>query len=479
MWRKLKLGEAELTYEDSMKYLGVTLQRKLTWGLHVHDRITKCTKLMNLANAAIGQKWGFNPERALWVYTALARSVSTYGAIAWSQSITGTIKTKLGKLQRKALLSMTASMRSTPTTGMEVVLGLIPLDLYTEQTGLSARARTRHSTPGTWDGVGTNLIGHRLRHDKILEKFYPRSLPVDQITPRRDWILNDEVVNPDLTLFTDGSKMECGTGAGWAVCCSDTIIAEDSFPLGHVASVFQAEVVAIEQGLKWINSNCLDKSKIIIRSDSQAAINAILSNTTNSRLVWECKQTLHSAKTNHDVALEWIKGHADHTGNELADYLARQGSSMDNLSVFPEVPVPYTYIKDKITQHFLKKWQSRYSSSTEANKTKVFFPYVDGKKIKRLAKEPRSNLNILVQVGTGHALVADHISHWIKIKNECKLCEESIESTEHLYFQCPRLELSRRMIAHGATTLEKRLIVFFSMPTLTKLFEERSRMCDT
>ena len=37
-WRKLKLGEAELTYEDSMKYLGVTLQRNLTWGLHVHER---------------------------------------------------------------------------------------------------------------------------------------------------------------------------------------------------------------------------------------------------------------------------------------------------------------------------------------------------------------------------------------------------------------------------------------------------------
>ena len=130
---------------------------------------------MNLANAAIGQKWGFNPERALWVYTALARSVSTYGAIAWSQSITGTIKTKLSKLQRKALLSMTASMRSTPTTGMEVVLGLIPLDLYTEKTGLSARARTRQSTPDTWDGVGTSFTGHRLRHDKILERFYPRT----------------------------------------------------------------------------------------------------------------------------------------------------------------------------------------------------------------------------------------------------------------------------------------------------------------
>ena len=54
-------------------------------------------------------------------------------------------------------------------------------------------------------------------------------------------------------------------------------------------------------------------------------------------------------------------------------------------------------------QYFLEKWQSRYSSSTDATKTKVFFPCVDGKKIKRLAlaKEKRNNLYILVQAGTG------------------------------------------------------------------------------
>ena len=478
-WRKVKLNGTELTFEDSMKYLGVTLQRGLTWSLHVHERVSKSTKVMNLANAAIGQKWGFNPERALWVYTALARSVSTYGAIAWSQYITGTISNKLSRLQRKALLSMTSSMRSTPTAGMEVVLGLIPLDLHTQKMGLNARLRTRYITPDTWDGVGKNINGHRLRHDKILEGICPKKLPIDYLTRRRDWIRSDKVEEPNLTLYTDGSKMNCGTGAGWAVCHNDTVIAEDSFPLGHVASVFQAEVIAIEQGLRWINLNCPDSLNIIVRSDSQAAINAILSTTTDSKLVWECKRTMHRVQTKHNIALKWIKGHADFTGNELADYLARQGSSMECHSVYPDIPVPIQEIKQSIAKHVELEWQKQYSGLGNVQKTKVFFPNVDGKKLKKLAKESKQRLNLLVQVGTGHALVANHLSHWIKIKDECALCEEGYESTEHLYFQCPRLELDRRGLAHCAITLEQKLITFFSMNTLEQLFQERSRMCKT
>ena len=45
-----------INYEDSMKYLGVTLQKSLCWSLHANDRVGKGTKIMNLANAAIGQK---------------------------------------------------------------------------------------------------------------------------------------------------------------------------------------------------------------------------------------------------------------------------------------------------------------------------------------------------------------------------------------------------------------------------------------
>ena len=122
------MNGTEVAYESNMKYLGVTLQSTLTRGLHVQERVKKATATINLANAANGQKWGFNPRRALWVYTAMARSVATYGALVWSSEINDTIKGRLTRLQRKAMLSMCHSMWSTPTQGMEVVLGLLPLD---------------------------------------------------------------------------------------------------------------------------------------------------------------------------------------------------------------------------------------------------------------------------------------------------------------------------------------------------------------
>ena len=176
------MSGTQLEYSDSMKYLGVTLQKQLSWHGQTRERVHKSIKTMNLANAAIGLKWGFNPERALWVYTAMARSVATYGSIVWSPYCDITIKNMLDKLQRKAMLCMTSSMRSTPTAGMEVVLGLLPLDLQAHSLGTSARLRNRESDLNVWDGVGDTGVGHRRHHDKILETVCPKQLPVDFMT---------------------------------------------------------------------------------------------------------------------------------------------------------------------------------------------------------------------------------------------------------------------------------------------------------
>ena len=111
----------------------------------------------------------------------------------------------------------------------------------------------------------------------------------------------------------------------------------------------------------------------------------------------------------------------------------------------------------------------------ECRQTKIFFPKVQGGKINKLAKLSKQKLNLLIQIGTGHALVAKHMSHWTNMETTCKLCEEGFESTEHLYFQCPKLELSRRELTQSTKTYEEKLIMFFSMKALTDLFEERAR----
>jgi hypothetical protein len=89
--------------------------------------------------------------------------------------------------------------------------------------------------------------------------------------------------------YTDGSKMHEGTGAGMYRSGSRK---GRSFSLGHHTTVFWAEVYAIKA---CIMEN-LDKGyigrNIYILPDSQAAIKALDSFQINSKLVWDCHQSL-------------------------------------------------------------------------------------------------------------------------------------------------------------------------------------------
>ena len=479
-WREVRMKNKALEYETNMKYLGVVLESRLNWRPHAYQRVSKGIKTMNLAHAAIGQKWGFNPERALWTYTAMARSVATYGAIVWSPYATKTIKDRLNALQRRVISNMSSCMRSTPTAGAEVIIGLMPLDLHAHELGTNARLRTRNTTVNKWDGLGINKRnGHRYEHDKILEKICPQGYPLDVITRTRDWNQNDEVENPDLTIYTDGSKIGEQTGSGWAACRGDTVLAEDSYHLGTEASVFQAEVIAIDHALRWVTENCENGTEVLIRSDSQSAINALFKTTTCSKVVMACKGILRTAKENHRIAIEWIKGHADHTGNELADMLAKKASHMKVDVAGPHIPVPLAGIKKKLKEYFVKEWQKRWNANEVCRTSKLIFPCVAGSKLKKTSKLSKSNLNLLIQAGTGHALVGHHVGKWIEdITDECELCLEGPESTDHLFFECPALERNRReILAEGQDNIVKVILKFFSLENVKEIFALKGRRC--
>jgi hypothetical protein len=69
-------------------------------------------------------------------------------------------------------------------------------------------------------------------------------------------------------------------------------IERETIPMGELATVFQAEVLAI---LKCVELQILNNTKdrsIYICSDSRAAISALAKTTTESSVVWDCVQAL-------------------------------------------------------------------------------------------------------------------------------------------------------------------------------------------
>jgi hypothetical protein len=71
----------EISFTDTVKYLGVTLDPKLNWKQHLLDKRKKFYSSMWVCRRAIGKTWEINPKIALWMYKAILLSKLLYAAI--------------------------------------------------------------------------------------------------------------------------------------------------------------------------------------------------------------------------------------------------------------------------------------------------------------------------------------------------------------------------------------------------------------
>ena len=82
---------------------------------------------------------------------------------------------KLKQMQRKILVAISGALRSTPTEAMEVIAGLIPLDLHIMELAARSRVRTKPLVKDRWDGIDGSqkgpgkVVGHRRYWDKFTE----------------------------------------------------------------------------------------------------------------------------------------------------------------------------------------------------------------------------------------------------------------------------------------------------------------------
>ena len=294
-WKTLKMDGRTIAYSDTLKYLGVTLSKQMSWTAHLKERNAKALKLMNWAKAVVGAKWGLTPERVLWVYTAMARPTITYGALVWAPTITQTAAKAFSKVQRLTLLGMSHAMRSTPTAGMEAALGLVPLDLFVEALATKARLRVRDLNKDTWDGIGTGKSkGHRRHWDDVLALSVPPNLPIDAVTRTQNWLVNKAVENPAVEIYTDGARAMEATGLGWVAYKDGEEVEHEAVSIGVDCTIFQAEMCAVTRGLMWLEeeSEKTDIKNALVLTDSQSVAKAIYAGLVRTKTTLECVQTL-------------------------------------------------------------------------------------------------------------------------------------------------------------------------------------------
>ena len=71
-----------------------------------------------------------------------------------------------------------------------------------------------------------------------------------------------------------------------------------------------------------------EKLSITFYSDSQASLSALNKLTIKSHTVEKCINTLNELGKKNKIHLRWVKAHVGIPGNEIADFLAKRGSSL-------------------------------------------------------------------------------------------------------------------------------------------------------
>ena len=118
----------QIKVEDTVKFLGVYLDERLTWKHHTDHIVKKCKTRINLMRSISGSSWGASKSSPMTIYRTLIRAVLDYGAIAYGAA-TEAQKRRLDSIQYQALRIATGAMTSTSLVALQVESGETPLQL--------------------------------------------------------------------------------------------------------------------------------------------------------------------------------------------------------------------------------------------------------------------------------------------------------------------------------------------------------------
>ena len=183
----LYLNGERLEFVESFKYLGVIFDRKLKWKIHIKTQIKKAKNSLMIGKRMIGKKWGLGPKQAYWLYTAIVRPMLMYGSLVWiAGAKSAVIKKELIKVQRLACVMITRAMRSTPTAGIEAMLGLEPLEITAMENAVAASIRIK--IQGGWKREDEDRLKD-FSHAKIIDDMIGANMELMQ---PQDKLLNTE-----------------------------------------------------------------------------------------------------------------------------------------------------------------------------------------------------------------------------------------------------------------------------------------------
>lgn len=138
--RGVTLEGIETEWKDSVKYLGLHLDRKLTYKVHIDYIVSRTEKMIRALYPLISRNSKLSTDNKLLIYKTMLRPSITYASPVWS-SCALTHRLRLQRLQSKTLKMMLGLHWRTSTDYVHAVSGVESLNDYLSKLNLKFWSR--------------------------------------------------------------------------------------------------------------------------------------------------------------------------------------------------------------------------------------------------------------------------------------------------------------------------------------------------
>ena len=483
---ELKIENSHIQFKDTIKFLGLVFDTHLNWKAHVAYIKNRCNSALNLIMKLAHTTWGARRSTLLMLYKALVVSRIDYGSPIYGSASKATLK-NLDPIHTRGLRLCSGAFRSSPNISVLCDSGEPPLSLHRDLVTMRSALKILSSDSPTkklFEKRDIFINNHEppfpIRANRLIESTnirvnlsqpfnYPPPWTLRKIeiclhltnlskksnfTPSRYKQYALEHINkkgPHYAIYTDGSKSLDGVGC--AAVSQDKI---SKFSLPKEASIFTAELTAIELALDIIKKQKNKNIRFVIYSDSRSALEALQGYTNKNTLISQVKKQLSKLYSNGSIIeLCWIPSHVGIGGNEMADAAAKSALKSPNLNI----KLPAKDLITEIKYIINKKWQNQWNGEPISNKLKQI---KDSVSLWESSNQNNRRVEvILTRLRIGHT----RLTHgWLMSTPhedipECTNCN-CILTVKHIFCECNRFN-RERILCFGRRPL-----------TLTEIFAE-------
>lgn len=461
----IRLNNAVLKEENTVKILGVTYDRKLKFHAHFRETKTRCLRMINVLKMLNNKRGGAHPSTMLNAYKSLVVSRFLFGSV-----ITHTQNKQcmqlLQVISNNALRLVLGLTKTTPIHAILAEACTWPCKSMFQFE--SAKFILKHIYKNTTIGQhirnlqccksinlcynqfdifknipvspticlkpsNLNVICHLCNYDKNAHAAANRAAAI-------------EVINTNIdksAAYTDASLNNDKVGIGIYLQKTQEQIC---FKINQSVSIKTAEIVAIMSAIKLLLR--MEERNFIIYTDSLSSCIA-LRNTIHKSSDKYYENVIMQIANQHQecsITIQWVPAHIGIAGNETADLLAKSAIENTSNAIAINIKIPVGDARRLIKKTINDEWTASYKESAQ-HKGKHYAEIVKSPPLKNWFCQSKLKAGAIRQINrlrAGHSFDKKYMKTIRLIPSDyCETCQTT-ENATHIISNCAKFNIIRR-----------------------------------